>query len=818
MPRLPTRDDLGPLPSAGTGRPSSSINLGGEGRGLQQVGNAVSNLGNVLMERQRKKDVTNAEIAFQEWSFGERQALNTSSQNVSSENLDGFLGSWQETHGERSEQFVNSLPKWIQDEYKLKTVKQSNALAGDAINFTRVALKDRSTNNHKDRTDNIYKARIRAGDDPQEVYSDAYRAIKDDPDQDELGKEELWREISEEITLTQFDALSPEERIAAVDRIRAGRSDSNSLVKYESGGNPEVVNKWGYAGKYQFGAPRLVELGIYTPGKGETVKGNSSNWTGNKQAQWSGKWNIRGVNSLEDFLNNEEAQDRVFKKHKADIKKFIDREGLDQYIGETVNGVVITEDSIINMAHLGGKEGAKRYLESGGQDDPSDNLGTSLADYARLGAAVGDDELETIRDKAIQEQEASIADLGREAKLAYTAYKDNFEFRIRSHEVTDRNDIINDETLLDGDKATLLKAFGTEETRREKADSVERILGNGGNVNIYEGEDRKALDTVYNRMMKNVPEEEQQTTALQLVKEIGYVPDTLVKDIRSGLVSSDSQTAIDALTIAGESLKINPAAFAGREGAVGLAKDVDVYESFLEQGYEEKDALERWRGTKDLQVQKNRDAVLKDTQTVKWVKENSEPSDVTNAFHGWLTFEPEFVSEAQGFAIASQYQSMLEDALIDVGGDRDAAVKVAKARFGRVFGVSNLNMGGNNILMRYPPEKFYPKIQGGHDYVADQLSELVTQIERVQIDPDKVFLQSDEYTEDDIKAGRLPRYQVWFVDDYNIRQMLPGGHFVPDIDLGNEREEAKKGLTPRELNEINRYNRANPQDLSGETP
>ena len=60
-----------------------------------------------------------------------------------------------------------------------------------------------------------------------------------------------------------------------------------------------------------------------------------------------------------------------------------ERLGLTQYIGKNVGGIPITMDAIVAMGHLGGMGGARRFLTSGGQDNPSDSFGTSLGDYAR---------------------------------------------------------------------------------------------------------------------------------------------------------------------------------------------------------------------------------------------------------------------------------------------------------------------------------------------------------------------------------------------------------------------------------------------------
>lgn len=166
---------------------------------------------------------------------------------------------------------------------------------------------------------------------------------------------------------------------------------STSLIAAESGGKPDVVNEFGYAGLYQFGAPRLSALGVYKPGQGE----NLADWQKTPKdaaGKWSGTFNIPGhpnVRTLDDFRASPEAQQTVFALHTAKMDEEIKANGLDAYEGKTVSGVVITREGLRNMLHLGGVGSTKAALE--GRGNPKDANGTSVMDYARMGAGGGFD-------------------------------------------------------------------------------------------------------------------------------------------------------------------------------------------------------------------------------------------------------------------------------------------------------------------------------------------------------------------------------------------------------------------------------------------
>ncbi|TPE53079.1 hypothetical protein [Amaricoccus solimangrovi] len=88
----------------------------------------------------------------------------------------------------------------------------------------------------------------------------------------------------------------------------------------------------------------------------------------------------------EQFTASPDAQQRVEQWHVDDIKRGIRDRGFDRFIGQEIGGVPVTEQGLINVAHLGGQGGLAQFLQSGGQYDPADANGTRLSDYLAMGA------------------------------------------------------------------------------------------------------------------------------------------------------------------------------------------------------------------------------------------------------------------------------------------------------------------------------------------------------------------------------------------------------------------------------------------------
>lgn len=140
----------------------------------------------------------------------------------------------------------------------------------------------------------------------------------------------------------------------------------------ESGGNYKALNKYGYAGKYQMGEAALIDSGYYR----KNTRRYNNDWSG----VFTGK---DGVNSLQDFLNNPQAQESaqiVFKKKQWSYLKAV---GADKYLGRIINGYEITPSGLLAGAHLKGAGSVIEYLKSNGANIGKDAFGTSVESYIK---------------------------------------------------------------------------------------------------------------------------------------------------------------------------------------------------------------------------------------------------------------------------------------------------------------------------------------------------------------------------------------------------------------------------------------------------
>ena len=121
----------------------------------------------------------------------------------------------------------------------------------------------------------------------------------------------------------------------------------HEVGKRESSNRYEIVNQFGYMGKYQFGRKTLDGLGF------EDI-------------------------TNEEFLNSPRLQEQAMSALLRHNKRVLKRQ-IKKYDGKTVHGVYVTESGLLAAAHLAGPGNVRKWLRSG--KEFKDGLGTSIVSY-----------------------------------------------------------------------------------------------------------------------------------------------------------------------------------------------------------------------------------------------------------------------------------------------------------------------------------------------------------------------------------------------------------------------------------------------------
>ena len=120
----------------------------------------------------------------------------------------------------------------------------------------------------------------------------------------------------------------------------------NAIGHYESSNRYDIVNRFGYMGKYQFGRRTLKNLG----------------------------YNV----SRKEFLNSPVLQEKAMLDLLSHNKKILQKY-IDYWEGRKIYGKVITESGILAAAHLAGPGNVKKFLRKG--ENFKDGNGTKLTTY-----------------------------------------------------------------------------------------------------------------------------------------------------------------------------------------------------------------------------------------------------------------------------------------------------------------------------------------------------------------------------------------------------------------------------------------------------
>ena len=122
----------------------------------------------------------------------------------------------------------------------------------------------------------------------------------------------------------------------------------NAIGHRESSNNYNVVNRFGYMGKYQFGKSTLKTLKI----------------------------NV----SRTEFINNPELQEHAMQQNLIYNQKKLKRY-IKKYDNTIVNGILVTESGLLAAAHLGGAGSVRKWFRTG--KARKDGNGVKITSYMK---------------------------------------------------------------------------------------------------------------------------------------------------------------------------------------------------------------------------------------------------------------------------------------------------------------------------------------------------------------------------------------------------------------------------------------------------
>jgi hypothetical protein len=751
----------------------------------KSLGNAFAEVGAVYEQRQEKAATFDAERRFQEmngelarnWLEVKRGAP------VNGEGLPEKMSTTFQNIADKG--FLESLPQQYRERYaaRVENLRQDYALKSISEKFQMQDRHSQTTLNER------FQEEIKGVSADPNSYDARAAAIGElirTSTLPEETKEAFAKQAVEGLKIARARREEPEIVAAATGGLEG------ALRQRESSNNPRVVNQLGYAGSYQFGAPRLTTMGVYRPGANEDLEGWSKSGR-HAPGKWSGTFNIPGfpeVRTLDDFLANPAAQRKAYDIHDNLMDQEIDRMGFRKYVGTTHRGVPITVEGLKAGMHLGGAGGVQKFFQG---EDSADANGTKVASYIRMGAGVKDapsryagvpqEKLERAMNDGINERARDEATANAARTAQNKAQFDSLMLAIDRGQAG-RTEIESGRTQGWLDDAGTLRAENALDALNKKTETLREAqakMGDGAyGWNPLNPEDKKSINVLSEKAAEFMKPAERMAYDVQTWEKTQIASDNLMRDLGGGMISTDPQRISAAAQIASNMVARNPNAFAGAENRQMIERNAWEYQRLTQGlGFTTKEAVERIAGMNDPDFKVK--SAPKESQLAKFKQELTQ-QDLTGeilqqlnpgfwfaAARGKPTDASQLgVGASQIQAVQNFYKEYITDYYAQ-HADLDAAKNFAKNKLNQQFGISQ------GTLMMFPPEKAQgiPAINGTKDWVYRQAAMDITALTGKPVKAENVELVPTDggsggtSTRDAFAQGKIVPYEVRFWTEEN---------------------------------------------------
>ena len=768
--KLPGVEALGAAPSGRSGKPIASYDTTAIGRGAAQLGAGIASMGADLNRVAATKQATvDKATAFEtqrrylEFTAAQEKALQDTGQQTHPGAF-GFTESYRESYKKAAKEFFSSVPDELKPQYDVKLFEAEDSLAGRANTFERDQRAGYYTTKVSEGLKVVEDKLYRNPKAFDENLAEGNAFIDSIPDGDvsPIAKDALRREWKKKAQLAALNGMPPVARVEALGGEVSGRPAVNAVVDriigVESGGNASAKN------------PRSSASGL-----GQFT---DSTWVATVRKH---RPDIGGSNDDIIALKTDPSLGREMTiRHTEDNANAL-----------AASGHAITAGNLY-LAHFAGIGGAKKVLGADpaasvesvlGRDVVAANPFLAGKDVAwlrdwtakKMGSGTVSPQFADMtygeRETIIASSAKDVADLAAadaaRQKAAYDLHDKALGLDIELGKVVSEAQIINDQSLDDGDVLKHLKAFRARQKEDgDVRDLVAAIVGGdskGAAVNGFDTDERKVGDKAYESMMKAAPEQADVVTEA-FVRSTGYVPKSVQAEIRQGAASTDPATLAATLSRADALELAAPISFGAFDGGADARDKLTLYRHYVNDlGIAGDEAAQRIIAMNDPANKVNRD-VLK--PQVKEFLEGLSIGEVTDSFDpsGWPGDEPGAgVMPVQANGLLAEYKEIAEQKFYESGGDAGAAKARALADIKRRWNVSNIS--GSPNLMRLPPENHYPLVDGGHAYLRDDAMKTAEDYVKeafLERKVENVAILATDITRADIEMKRPPRYRLFY--------------------------------------------------------
>jgi hypothetical protein len=405
-------------------------------------------------------------------------------------------------------------------------------------------------------------------------------------------------------------------------------------------------------------------------------------------------------------------------------------------------------------------------------DDARTALQTETNETMRLGMELGvipdvSDIMESglgskeMADRLVQRREAlnragTALTQGQAAVEDEVAYADAMGQPITREAITG---LVDRGALSKADGAKWLNELTKREGEQANLASIEQRVAAGDLFDPLDADDRKGVDALWSRNDASkklaAGDAGEMSRLARVVDTTGIIPKTASGVIAGLLRSDDAGQITRAVGIIDQLVATNPEAASRALGQGGLnPADRMAYETVrsLSPYLTPEQLVEKLRQLRDPGDRARREAVEK---TAKEELKAVDDATILDHFDASWWSDPEVVPQAMP-GLREDFDALythFRRAFDDPDGASDAALRMLEAE----WGVSSV--GGGQKLMKRPPEKVLPPLDGSHDWLGQQLQATVKDVAGAS-DLEGVHLVTTRDTLSDIAAGRSPRYRL----------------------------------------------------------